>query len=468
MRVVVIGAGICGLGAGLLLARDGHEVTLLERDPVSPPEDVAGTWESWPRKGIAQFRQPHFLLPGLRLLLGQDLPDVLDALVTAGAVRLDMLDPLPPPLRGLPRQPEDGRFWTYTCRRPAAEWAFRKAAERQPGLEIRCGVRVAGLIAGPPVRSATPHVTGVRTEQGEAIAADLVIDAGGRGSRAAEWLAALGAPPLHEEAADCNFTYSTRYFRGNRPEPLGPLVTELGSISILTLPAEDDSWSVTLFASSADRELRALRDADAWTRVVAACPMHAHWLDGEPISDILAMSGVVDRYRAFLADGAPVATGFVAVADAWACTNPSAGRGLTVGMKHVLLLRDTLRALADDPWAFALHFHEETERALTPWFRAQIAIDRARFGEMEADRGHAVAPVPDALVDDLRLLVSAMAGDPDIYRLALEFLAALAPLQEIMARPGVRERLEGAAAQGGPPGRFPAPSRTELVALVRG
>ena len=203
-------------------------------------------------------------------------------------------------------------------------------------------------------------------------------------------------------------------------------------------------------------------------RLLGACPLHAHWTQGEPLSDVLTMGGALDCYRRFARDGAPIVTGFAAIADAWACTNPSAGRGMTIGLAHALRLRDILRQSQDDPWEFALRFHQHTERQLTPWFRTQIAVDRARFAEMEADRGEAVSPAPDALVDDLRLLISAMGGDPDLYRLALEFIASLAPLQEIMAQPGVRERLKSAAAQGGPPGRFPGPSRKELVALVRG
>ena len=74
--------------------------------------------------------------------------------------------------------------------------------------------------------------------------------------------------------------------------------------------------------------LKELRDVDCYTRVLRACPLQAHWLDGQAITGVLAMAGILDRYRRFVANGAPVATGFAAVGDAWASTNPSAGRGL--------------------------------------------------------------------------------------------------------------------------------------------
>jgi len=32
-NIVVLGAGLNGLATAMLLARDGHEVTILERDP---------------------------------------------------------------------------------------------------------------------------------------------------------------------------------------------------------------------------------------------------------------------------------------------------------------------------------------------------------------------------------------------------------------------------------------------------
>ena len=58
-------------------------------------------------------------------------------------------------------------------------------------------------------------------------------------------------------------------------------------------------------------------------KAIRACPLQAHWLEGEPISPVLAMSGIADRYRRFVVDGRPVAT-------VW---SPSPTRG------HVRILR---------------------------------------------------------------------------------------------------------------------------------
>jgi 2-polyprenyl-6-methoxyphenol hydroxylase-like FAD-dependent oxidoreductase len=468
-NLVVVGAGICGLGTALLLARDGHRVTVLEKDSAPVPESLDECWEGWVRKGVAQFRQPHNFMPGLRAILEADLPDVQDDLIKAGACRFDMLNPIPPRLRDSPSQPIDDKLWTWTCRRPTGEWVFLKAAERDPHIEVRRGTAVESLVTGTPARDGTPHVGGVRTAGGEEIQADLVIDATGRGSRAPEWLRTAGVSVPPDQAVDCNFTYLTRHFTGDEPERAAPPLTEMGSISILTLMADRDTWSVTVFISSRDRELKGLRNAAAWTKVVRACPLHAHWLEGDPISDVLPMSGVVDRYRRFAGEAGPPVSGIVTVADAWACTNPSAGRGITVGMLHARLLRDSIRRFEDDPWKLVADFDERTEVEIRPWYGEQIAVDRARFAAMEACRtGEAPAAPSDPLTRDVTLLRKAMFGDGALFRLGLEYIATLATAQEIMNRPGVRRRFEEAAVElrkNGPP-PMPGPSREQLIELV--
>ena len=61
--IVVMGAGVCGLAAGLLLCRGGHEVTVLERDPDPVPSSPEEAWEGWSRDGVSQFRLAHYLTP---------------------------------------------------------------------------------------------------------------------------------------------------------------------------------------------------------------------------------------------------------------------------------------------------------------------------------------------------------------------------------------------------------------------
>lgn len=468
-RIVIIGAGICGLGTALLLARDGHDVTVLERDDQAPPGTAGEAWDGWDRRGVAQFRQPHNFMPGMRRFMEAELPDVQAALVAAGAARFEFLNTAPPHLLGGEPRAIDEALWTWTARRPLGEWIFLQAAEHEPNLTVRRGVWVSGLVTGPSLRPDAPNVAGVRTNRGETLAADLVVDATGRASRAGEWLEAIGAAGPYEESADCNFSYHTRFFHGRLPQRVGPPLADYDTISILTLPGDNDTWSVTVFRSSQDAELRGLRQDEAWTRAVRAHPMHAHWVDGEPLTDVLNMSGVVDRYRRFRAADTPLVTGFVAVADAWACTNPSGGRGMTVGMEHARRLRDALRSAGEDGWALVEAFDEATERDIAPWYAAQQAADRARFALIDARlQGREPPPPADPLTRDLRALSTAMIVDPDLFRFGLEYVSVLTPAQHIMERPGVRERVYAAASEvaRAPPPRFPGPDRQRLTELV--
>ena len=53
MHVAIIGSGPTGLFLGAALARRGHRVTAVDRDP-GPAAD--GTW---PRRGVMQFHHAH-------------------------------------------------------------------------------------------------------------------------------------------------------------------------------------------------------------------------------------------------------------------------------------------------------------------------------------------------------------------------------------------------------------------------
>jgi 2-polyprenyl-6-methoxyphenol hydroxylase-like FAD-dependent oxidoreductase len=210
-QIIVLGGGVSGLATAILLARDGHDVTVLERDAEPPPTTLEEAIEGSPRRGVAQFRQAHYLLPRGRTVLDEDLPDLRDALLAAGAYRFDVLGIMPPDITDRAPRPGDERFVTVTARRAALEWVFARAAADEPGVEVRRGVEAKELIADRA--DGVPHVTAVRTAAGEALSADLVVDAMGRRSKLPALLADAGAAPVHEDGEDSGFCYYTRFFR---------------------------------------------------------------------------------------------------------------------------------------------------------------------------------------------------------------------------------------------------------------
>ncbi len=329
-------------------------------------------------------------------------------------------------------------------------------------MAVRRGVQVTELITGPAAVPGLPHVAGVRTSDGEDLRADLVVDAMGRRSRASELLTRLGAASPHEQAEDSGFAYYTRYFAGPAlPALIAPPLMPIGTISVLTLPGDNDTWSVTVFGASGDAPLKQLRDADCFTRVVRACPLQAHWLDGEPITSVLAMAGIMDRYRRFAADGVPVATGFAAVGDAWACTNPSAGRGLSVGLVHAQLLRHTVRDHLGDLGMLARAFDDGTEREVAPFYWSQVAADRIRIAEMTALRENQAWSPP---VAPMTGLVNGAPHDADLFRAMIETVTCLAPAQEVLERRDLQDKLDRWSREPVPPP--PGPDRQQLLSLL--
>ena len=270
---------------------------------------------------------------------------------------------------GASPRPDDDRFTSITARRSTIEWALASTLATEPGVEVRRGVTVDGLVTGPSPLDGVPHVVGVRLAGGEEVRGDLVLDATGRRSPTAEWLAAIGARAPLERSEDVGFTYTGRFWRsddGSVPEARAPGLSACGSISLLTIPSDNGTWSTTIYTASDDAALRKVRDPATFERVWRAFPDHAHWLDGEPLGDVSTMSGVVDRTRRFVVDGTPVATGILTVADAHSCTNPSIGRGITIGLRHIVVARDAVRGHLDDPAALALAFDAATTAHVEP------------------------------------------------------------------------------------------------------
>jgi hypothetical protein len=295
-----------------------------------------------------------------------------------------------------------------------------------------------------------------------------VLDCAGRRSSLPTFLTDVGARAPIDEKADCGFVYYGRHFKsadGSVPFAFGPLLMDYGTISTLTLPADNGTWGVGITASAHDPALRRLQDVDVWERVIKGFPLVAHWLDGEPLDDkVLIMAKIEDRHRSFTIDGSPVATGVLALADSWACTNPSLGRGISIGMIHALALRDLLRDAPDDPVELAHAWAAATEASADPYFRGTLDYDEGRLAHVDAEiKGVEFEASP--AYESQRAMIAATGKDPEMLRAFLDVAAVMAAPSEVLARPGVADR---ARELGGDWRNEPLPglSREELLAIV--
>ena len=204
------------------------------------------------------------------------------------------------------------------------------------------------------------------------------------------------------------------------------------------------------------------------------CPMPFCWLAGQlhGLFPVLAAGGTVNRIRAIVRAGVPVATGVLSVGDAWACTNPSLGRGVTLGLMHAAIVAEAVADHVKDPFTLALEHDRLTRQRLLPWYRNTVYLDNQRITQIAAviEGRSPRQDVPDLAGAPLRDLLAAMTWDADVFRAYLEMIAMLAPPQEIMTRPGLARKITEAAALatggGRDPWTAPGPTRAEVLKML--
>jgi 2-polyprenyl-6-methoxyphenol hydroxylase-like FAD-dependent oxidoreductase len=359
MRFVVAGGGVAGLAAALAVAREGHEAVVLERDTVKPESDPQSAFGD-DRRGIPHFFQPHAFLPRGRRILTGLAPDVLGALIEAGAEPQDVAARL----HG-EREPDDEDLVYLWVRRPIIEWALRLAAAKEPAIELHPAARIAGLALED---GGVPRAIGVSLEGSETLRGDVIVDALGR------YRAPEGWRRRAETQADCGALYYCRYFElrdgddhldGGMQNPHNPR-GDLGYLGFNTFRGDNRTYAVILLVPNHDRELRTLRDERAW---MTACAAMRH-LDamtstdyGRPITAVMPMGGLLNVD----CTGDPGIAALLAVGDAFCHTDPAFAYGLSFALAHAEALGRAARDTND--------VDELTER-----YRAEVTPEaRERF-----------------------------------------------------------------------------------------
>ncbi len=495
MRVVIAGAGIAGLAGALALARDGHAVTVVERDASPMPATPDEAFSAWARRGAPQVRHSHAFLARLRNLLQDRAPDVLERLLASGATEIRFTDHLPETLTDREPRPGDELLVALACRRTTFEWVLREHVLACPGVTFLDGVDVVGLDATLGTR---PRVLGARVRDADGpaesrpgestIPADLFVDATGPRGGSERWLEAAGIVEMPAEVHDTGIVYLSRFYRllvgADMPVGEGPIAGDLGHLKFAVFVGDNRTFSVTLAVGSHDAELRRpLAHVRGFEAAAATLEPAQEWFDGraEPITDVHLMAGLRNRKRQFVAFERLIADGFVAIGDASICTNPLYGRGCSLALVHAFGLADALRDNAGDLEAALLAFADFTEQELDPWFRAAVLQDEESKAAAAAVNGTGGADGSDLPADDdeqramLRSLMRdglfpALQTSPVVFRAFLRWFNLLARPDALISDGEVISEVmvAYAARDSRPPPPTFGPTRDELLALLAG
>jgi len=413
-RVVVVGAGLGGLGASLFLARRGHRVILIERDsPPLPDGEIDDDFSAWSRPGVPQARHPHnFLARGVGILV-EEAPDLVDALLARGVMRSQVA------VGGLGAELDDPLFGLLS-RRLVFEALMHRFVAAEPDVDM-----VHGAVAGLNTlrNGAEPVAHGVRLDDGTGIDADLVVDATGRRSPAPQWLASIGAgdPPTTTQA--CAFQYYSRFYRLRPgcefPRTDVPIMTAADYTTVMAFPADNRTFTLTATLATVDPLRKALRDPERLDRSFAAFPITAPFIEvAEPISDVYTMARIENRWRRLVdVDGRALVGGFLLVGDSSLHTNPTFGRGISLAFAQGQHLANTIEEAVAEPVAYVARFEQWTAENLGVWFESQVAADGARIERLEASlRGEHLPPPDDPISRFIAALNAVAQFDPLVAR----------------------------------------------------
>ncbi|GAC1459558.1 MAG: FAD-dependent oxidoreductase [Candidatus Limnocylindrales bacterium] len=452
-RIVIAGGGVGGLTTALLLARAGHRVTVFEKDRALPPARPHEAFVEWDRPGVPQWRLIHTLLPRLRLLLAEHLPDVVEASYAAGARDADPAAVLLPESR----IPEDADLRALLCRRAVFEWVLRDRCAAQADLDIQSGCAVRTLIGAA---GDVPRITGVRLADGRTVDADLVVDATGRTSALERWLMPLGGRPAAWVSAPVGLIYFSRFYERAEDGEWPPRFrVDTGYSRIAAGPADGRVFSISFFADASERGFRALRDDATFERAVAAFAGLRPWREATtPLASVHAMGDFQNRVRDVLVDGRPTALGILPVGDAVCHTDPFLGRGLTAALMHAVALSE---ALAAEPGAGEGLAHEFADRVMSE-ARAIHADAASGSAETIANwrAGRPAGPRARAFIAMRR----ASQEDPDLWRILVRHQLYLSTPTGLFDDPGLMERVDRLVPADPTP---VGPDRAEFLDLLR-
>ncbi|HEY9771588.1 MAG TPA: FAD-dependent monooxygenase [Coleofasciculaceae cyanobacterium] len=325
-RAIIIGGSIAGLLSAKVLSDYFEQVIIIDRDKL--PETPQA------RRGVPQSVQPHVLFTKGYRILAEFFPGIEEQLDNNGALSIDWAREFKHFVEeqwGIEAK-EASDIVSVTCSRYLLEWTIRQELLKLSGIKILEQSKVAGLIYD----AQTNQVRGVKLDstQKTELIADLIIDASGRSSQAAQWLEQIGQTAAPETVVNPFLGYATRRYKlpDNRSPDWKVLLisqsppknTRLGYLARI----ENSELIATLGGYGKDFPPLDDRGFREFAQSLAQPDFYQAIADAIPTSPIYAHRATANRMRNYHKVKLP--TGFIALGDAVCALCPVYGQGMTV------------------------------------------------------------------------------------------------------------------------------------------
>ncbi|MBO0677679.1 oxidoreductase [Mycolicibacterium sp. S2-37] len=381
-HAVVIGGSIAGMCAARVLADEYGSVTVYERDEL--PDGPVN------RAAVPQGRHVHLLMARGAQEFESLYPGLLADMVESG---VPILENRPDCIHfgaaghvlGTAHTLRD-EFTAYVPSRPQLEWQIRRRTAQIPNVAI-----VHRSVDEPVYDTARGRVTGVVLNAGdttEKVAADLVVDATGRGTRLPVWLEQWGFERPREDTVDVGIAYATH--RVHIPESaLAEKVVVAGAsaeepLGLGMLFYEDGNWNVTTFGVG--RVAPPQNFAEICDLADRILPAHvaAALRAGTPLGEMAFHKYPTSRWRRYdKLERFPL--GIVPFGDAVVSFNPTFGQGMTMTSLQAGHLR---RALQRPDEELARELNRATAKTTFPVWQMNA------IGDLTLHRATSPDPVP--------------------------------------------------------------------------
>jgi 2-polyprenyl-6-methoxyphenol hydroxylase-like FAD-dependent oxidoreductase len=414
-RAIVIGSGVAGLAAAKAVSSHFDEVIILERD--SLPADAS------PRSGAPQSFHAHVLLDGGLRALEELFPGFERYLAMSGAVKVNSPGEIREEVEYIGAFPQrDLGIYLYCMTRPLLESVIRERTLAQPNVSLRQRCRVRTILMNPDSRRATGVTFEDQDGKSTALAADLVVDASGRGILTRDLLRSLSEPEPEETTIGIKLNYATAIFAipPGRPADWESVYIRANPPNAATagviMPIEGDRWMITLGSYHDEPPPADLSGFLAFAKRLSSLTLYEAAREAELLSPIHRFGLAESSWRHYERVKLPQA--LITIGDAVCQFNPIYGQGMTVAAKEASVLARLLRSAAEQDKSIA-DIGAEFLASVTPiigevW--AMSAVPDFAFPETAGDR-------PADLEASLRYgmaLEQAAVADAMVHKLILE------------------------------------------------